>query len=81
MDAEVTGMLTWLLWGTATIALLNLVAIVSLVFAYGWHHGLKPKLRRRRERRHAFERLLVQSSLDYHSGIPEQINAGEWWEW
>ena len=56
-------------WGVASIAVLNAVTIVSLVAAYGWHHALKPKLARRRERQHAFERLVAHSPLDNHSAI------------
>ena len=74
-------MLNWMRWGVAGIALLNLAAMVSLVVAYGWHHRLKPRLDRRRGSRRAFERLLVQSSLDNHSTIRESSNTGERWEW
>ncbi|HEX7978077.1 MAG TPA: hypothetical protein VF461_05705 [Gemmatimonadaceae bacterium] len=78
---EVIGILYWLGWGAAIIALLNLVAFVALIVAYAWHDGLKQKLRGRRARRQAFERLLAQSSFDNLSTISESSNAGEWWEW
>jgi hypothetical protein len=78
---EVISILYWLGWGAAIIGLFNLVAFVALVVAYAWHDGLKPKLGRRRARRHAFERLLAQSSFDNLSTSSESSNAGEWWEW
>lgn len=81
MNADWTHVLSWLLRGAAVIALLNLVAIVSLVLAYAWHHGLKPTLQHRRARRHAFDRLLAHSSLDNHPTISDPVTAGEWWEW
>jgi hypothetical protein len=56
--------LNWLRWGIASIAVLNLVAMASLAAGYAWHHGLKPKLTRRRERQRGFEHLLTHSSLD-----------------
>ena len=59
----------WLRWGVASVAALNLLTMVSLVAAYGWHHRVKPKLGRRRERQHAFERLIAHSPLDNHSAI------------
>lgn len=59
----------WILRGIASIAVLNVVTMLSLVVAYGWHHGVKPKLGRRRERQHAFERLVARTSLDNHSAI------------
>ena len=58
------SMVSLLIWGAASYALLNLVAMLSLFAAYAWQHGLKPKLERRRTRKHRFERLLSQSSVD-----------------
>ena len=57
-------MLTWLVRSIVAIALLNLVTLVALQVAYGWHHWLKPMLDGPRARRREFERLLRQSSLD-----------------
>jgi len=57
-------MLNWLLWGGAIVGLLNLAAIVALIVAYAWHHGVKPWLRLRHARQRAFELLLAQTSLD-----------------
>jgi hypothetical protein len=70
----------WLRWGAASIALLNLVAMVSLVVAYAWHHGLKPRIAQRRTRQHRFERLLTQSRVD-NLDRTESSNAGPRWEW
>ena len=57
-------MLNWLLWGAAAVGLLNLAAIVALVVAYAWHHGVKPWFTQRRARQYAFEMLLAQTSID-----------------
>ena len=57
-------MLNWLLWSVAIVGLLNLAAIVALIVAYAWHHGVKPWFTHRRARQHAFELLLSQTSLD-----------------
>ena len=57
-------MLTWLTWGLRSIALLNVVAMVALYIAYGWHHRLKPMREHRRARTRAFERLLHQAGRD-----------------
>ena len=81
ITSEVTSILYWLGWGAAIVVLLNLVAMVVLLAAYAWHHGLKPKLGHRRARRLAFERLLAQSRFDNFAPLPELSNAGEWWEW
>ena len=72
--------LSWLLWVAATIALLNLVAMASLVVAYAWHHGLKPKLEHRRARQNHFERLLAVSCPDLLATVPESSSAGREWE-
>jgi hypothetical protein len=64
MDGDVTPMLNWLLWGGAIVGLLNLAAIVALIVAYAWHHGVKPWFTLRHARQHAFELLLAQTSLD-----------------
>ena len=56
-------------WGVAGIALLNVVTMASLAVAYGWHHGVKPRLGRRRARQRAFERLIAHSPLDNHSVV------------
>ena len=74
-------MLNWLRWGVASIALLNLTAMLSLVVAYVWHHGLKPKLEHRRGRQRRFERLLTQSGVDNLSTGTQSSKAGEWLEW
>jgi hypothetical protein len=70
-------MLNWLRWGAASIALLSLVAMASLVVAYAWHSRLKPKLTRRRARQRVFEHLLAHTSLDNHSPVSEPSNARE----
>lgn len=64
MAGHVTTMLNWLLWGAATVGLLNLAALLALIVAYAWHDGVKPWLTLRRARQHAFERLLAQTSID-----------------
>ena len=73
-------MLTWLRWGVTGIALLNLVAVVSLAGAYVWHRRLKPKLARRRVRQHAFEHLIAHTSLDNHAKVSVRSEAGQSWE-
>ena len=70
--------LTWLRWGVASVALLNVLTLVALVVAYAWHCGLKPKFQRRRARQHSFERLLAQPSVGTNA---EPKLAGEPWEW
>jgi len=64
MTGDSTNMLTYILWAAAGIGLLNLAAIVALLLAYAWHHGVKPGFTYRRARQHAFEMLLAHSSLD-----------------
>lgn len=71
------SVLNLLCWGVASIALLNLVALASLVGAYVWHHGLKPTFVHRRARQHAFERLIAHTSIDNHATTPVSSNAGE----
>jgi hypothetical protein len=56
--------LSWLRWGVASLAVLNLVAMVTLGVGYAWQHGLKPRLTHRRTRQRAFEQVLTHTSLD-----------------
>jgi hypothetical protein len=71
------SLLNWLCWGVASIALLNLVTLASLVGAYVWHHRLKPTFTYRRARQHAFEQLIAHTSIDNHPTIPVSSNASE----
>jgi len=58
--------MTWLVRGIVAIAIVNLVTLLALQVAYGWHHWLKPMRDDLRARQREFERLLWQSR-------PEQI--------
>ena len=69
------GMLTLLRWSIAGFALINLIAVVTLGAAFGWHQWMKPKFDRRRARQRTFERLLTQSPIDNTSPMPEQSDA------
>ena len=73
-------MLSWLRWGVTGIALINLVAVVSLAGAYVWHRRLTPKLARRRARQHAFEHLIAHTSLDNQAKVSVRSDAGQSWE-
>ena len=64
MTGEATKMLSYILWGAVAVGLLNLAAIVALLLAYAWHHGVKPKVSYRRARQHAFELLLARTSIE-----------------
>jgi len=70
-------LLLWLTWGVSIVALLNIAAMVSLIAAYAWHHGLKPKLARRRSRQQWFERRLAQCDPPNLSTDPES-STGDW---
>jgi hypothetical protein len=74
-------MLTMFALVVVGIALLNLLAIVSLVLSYAWNDWLRPRLAHRRARQSAFERLITQSTLDIHAMISEPSNGAECWEW
>jgi hypothetical protein len=74
-------MLTILGRGVAGIALLNLVALVSLGVAYAWHDGIRLQLQHRRARQRAFARLLAQSTIGTASTMSEPNSAGDRWEW
>ena len=70
-------MLTLLRWGVASFALINLIAVLTIGLAFGWHQWMKPKVERRRARQRTFERLLTQSPIDNTSPMPEPSDALE----
>lgn len=70
-------MLTWLRWGIAGIALINVVALVAIGAAFGWHYRLKPRLQQRRARQRSFERLLERSPIDNTPAMAEPHDALE----
>jgi len=74
-------MLIMLGWGVGAIALLNLVALLSLGVSYAWNDGIRARLEVRRARQRAFERRLAHSTLDAESTMSEPSSAGEGWEW
>ena len=63
-------MLTWLVRGVVTIALVNLATLVALHVAYAWHHWLSPRRAHRRARQRSFERLLAESIVDNRGSSP-----------
>ena len=68
-------MLISLWWGITGFALINLIVVLALGAAFGWHHWMKPKVERRRTRQRSFERLLAQSPIDNTTPIPEPGDA------
>ena len=75
---SMAGMLTWLGWGVANVALLNVFTLVALLVAYAWHCGLKPRFQRRRARQHSFERLLAQSNVGTNADPNLSGEPREW---
>ena len=75
---SMAGMLTWLGWGVASVALLNVLTLVALLVAYAWHCGLKPRLQRRRARQHSFEWLLAQPSVGTNADPNLSGEPREW---
>ena len=75
---SMAGMLTWLGWGVANVALLNVFTLVALLVAYAWHCGLKPRLHRRRARQHSFEWLLAQPSVGTNADPNLSGEPREW---
>ena len=68
-------MLMWLVWGAVGTVLVNLLTIVALQVAYAWHHGLKPRLLRRRATRRSFARLVAESIVENRATTPEPDRA------
>jgi uncharacterized membrane protein len=57
-------MLSYIVWAVATLLALNLAALVALILAYAWHHGVKPQVARRSARQNAFELLIANTSIE-----------------